>query len=174
VIIAQSPRLTLRQFHLDDAGAMGAVFGDPEVMRFGDGVRPAEWVRAWVGRWVEELYARWGFGMWAVGERSTSDLIGYCGLSRFDGRCAAGEAELGFRLARAWWGRGLATEAARAAVEYGLGRSDVQRVIALVDPQNVASIRVVEKVGMRYERDVMLAGYDHPDRVYAIGITGGG
>lgn len=168
MLIAQTPRLTLRHFRPDDAGAMDAVFGDPEVMRFGDGVRPPDWVRAWVASWPDEHYPRWGFGAWAVVDNPTSAVIGYCGLTRFPGRCAPGEAEIGFRIARAHWGRGLATEAARAALDHAFAALRLPRLIALVDPANVKSIRVVEKLGMRYERDAMLPGYDHPDRVYAV------
>src|SRR5438876_9907737 len=100
MIIAKTSRLILRQFRLGDGEAMDAVFGDAEVMRYGDGVRPPQWVRSWIADWIDIYYLRWGFGSWAVVERETSDVIGYCGLSRFPTRCAVDEAEIGFRLAR--------------------------------------------------------------------------
>ena len=174
MVIAETPRLVLRQFHPGDGEAMDAVFGDAEVMRYGDGVRPPEWVRAWVAGWLDEHYPRWGFGMWAVVDKGTSAVIGYCGLSRFPGRCAAGEAEIGFRLARPHWGRGLATEAALAVRGHAFGALRLPRLVALIDPANAASARVAEKVGLRYEREVMLPGYDHPDHLYALDRPPGG
>src|SRR4051794_34046763 len=167
VVITETSRLLLRQLCSNDAEAMAGVFGDAEVMRFGDGVRTSEWVRSWIGDWVNEYYARWGFGAWAVVEKATMRVMGYCGLSRFPGRCAAGETEIGFRLARAYWGRGFATEAALAVHDYAFVTLHIPRLIALIDPENVPSLRVVEKIGLRYEQEIMLPGYDHPDRLYA-------
>jgi [ribosomal protein S5]-alanine N-acetyltransferase len=169
MIIARTQRLILRQFYAGDAGAMDRVFGDAEVMRYGDGVRTAEWVRSWLARWGGEYYPQWGFGMWAVVEASTSDVIGYCGLTRFPGRCATcDEAEIGFRLARTHCGRGFAAEAAMAVRDYAFDVLHVPRLIALIDPANLASVRVVRKLGFRYDRDAMLEGYDHPDHVYSL------
>lgn len=157
----------LRPFQAADADALSAVFADAEVMRYGDGVRSSQWARAWMDRWIEELYPAWGFGMWAVVETGAAAVIGYCGLSRFPQRCTPDETEIGFRLARAHWGQGFATEAARAVRDYAFDVLRLPRLIAMIDPANVASIRVAEKIDMRYERDVLLAGYDHPDRLYA-------
>jgi hypothetical protein len=167
MVIAETPRLVLRQFHRDDGEAMDAVFGDADVMQYGDGPKSSDWVRAWITRWIDERYPAWGFGSWAVVDKVRNTLIGYCGLSRFPGRCAADEAEIGFRLARAHWGRGFATEAARAACGHAFDTLGLPRIVALIDPANLASIRVAEKVGLMYERDAMLPGYDHPDWLYA-------
>jgi ribosomal-protein-alanine N-acetyltransferase len=168
MVIARTQRLTLRHFHMADGEAMDRVFGDPEVMRYGDGVHTLEWVRQWVARWTDQYYPAWGFGMWAVVDDSSCAVIGYCGLSRFPGRCAARETEIGFRLARPHWGRGFATEAVRAARDHAFETLGLPRLIAMIDPGNVASIRVAEKIGMRYEKDVSFEGYTHPDRVYAL------
>src|SRR4051812_45475000 len=88
MIIARTSRLILRQFCPDDAEAMASIFGDAEVMRYGDGVRPLQWVRSWIDDWLDTHYATWGFGAWAVVEKRTNGVIAYCGLSRFPGRCA--------------------------------------------------------------------------------------
>jgi RimJ/RimL family protein N-acetyltransferase len=164
----QTSRLILRSFELADADALNAVFGDADVMRYGSGVQTPQWVRSWVNRWIDELYDEFGFGMRAVALRSSQVVIGYCGLSRHAGRCAADETEVGFRLARDFWGQGLATEAAVAVRDEAFGELRLPKLIALVDPQNRTSLRVIEKLGMSYERDVMLDGYDHPDHVYSI------
>ena len=92
-----------------------------------------------------------------------------CGLTHFPDINGRPEIEIGYRLARAHWGRGLATEAARAVRDYAFDTLRLPRLIALIDPANTASIRVAEKLAMRHESEVVLPGYDHPDRVYALG-----
>ncbi len=144
------------------------VFRDPEVMRFGDGVQSPDWVRQWLQRRLEDYHQGRGLGVWAVVEKSSGETIGYCGLFFFPDVCGQPEIEIGYRLARSHWGRGYATEAARAVRDYAFQTLNVQRLIALIDPENTASIRVAEKLGMVYEKDVMFPGYTHPDRVYAL------
>lgn len=144
------------------------VFRDPEVMHFGDGVQSAAWVHQWLQRRLEDYRQEPGLGVWAVVEKSSGEVMGYCGLFFFPDVCGQPEIEIGYRLARSHWGRGYATEAARAVRDYAFQTLGVQRLIALVDPENTASIRVAEKLGMVYEKDVMFPGYTHPDRVYAL------
>jgi ribosomal-protein-alanine N-acetyltransferase len=167
MIIVQTKRLTLRNLQLTDGNPMMDIFGDAEVMRFGDGVHTREWVDSWLQRCLESYRSR-GFGPYAVVERSSSDLIGYCGLFHFPDINGHEEIELGYRLKRAAWGQGYATEAARAIRDFAFHALKPNRLIALIAPENAPSIRVAEKIGMHYESDVMLTGYDHPDRVYAI------
>jgi RimJ/RimL family protein N-acetyltransferase len=165
MIIAETERLLLRHFHVVDGDAMDRVFGDTEVMRYGTGAKNPEWVRAWVRGCLEE-YQKWGFGRWAVVEKASRAVVGYCGLSHFPDVGGRAETEIGYRLARAHWGRGLATEAAGAVRDYGFGTLCLTRLISIIDPKNVASIRVAEKIGLSYERDVIFQGF--ADRVYAI------
>ena len=173
MVIARTRRLTLRHFHASDGEAMDRLFGDPEVMRYGRGMQSPQWVRRWLADWTEQYYPAWGFGMWAVVDNGSGEVIGYCGLTRYPERCAAGETEIGYRLARPHWGRGFATEAARAARDHAFGPLALPRLIAMIDPAKVASIRVAEKLGMRYERDVTFEGFTHPDRVYALARPAG-
>ncbi len=167
MIILETKRLILRQFHILDGQAMDLVFGDPEVMRFGPGVQTRKWVRDWIQGCLES-YQRLGFGPWAVVERSSSAVIGYSGLFHFPDLAGQPEIEAGYRLARPFWGQGFATEAVLAIREYAFGILCLPRLIALIDPQNIASIHVAEKAGMHYEKQVMLEGYTHPDHVYSI------
>ncbi|MGE5642803.1 MAG: GNAT family N-acetyltransferase [Byssovorax cruenta] len=167
MVIVKTERLILRYFEPIDSEAMMDVFGDAEVMRFGDGVQTREWVEAWL-RTCLENYQRRGFGPYAVVEQSTGDVIGYCGLFYFPDMHGQPEIELGYRLRRAAWGQGYATEAARLVRDYAFHTLHIKRLIALIDPDNVPSIRVAEKIGMHYESEVMLEGYDHPDHVYVI------
>lgn len=168
MVIAETERLILRHFRIVDGDAMDCVFGDAQVMHYGRGVQTQEWVRAWLRGCLEDYHMKWGFGLWAVVEKSSQDVIGFCGLTRFPDVGGQPETEIGYRLARAHWGRGYATEAARAVRDYSFSTLNLRRLISIIHPQNVASIRVAEKTGLSYEKDVMLEGYTHPDRVYSI------
>jgi ribosomal-protein-alanine N-acetyltransferase len=165
--VLKTERLVLRQFRHSDAVSMNSVFGDPEVMLFGDGTKSLDWVRGWIGRRIAEYREDAGIGVWAIVERSGEEAIGYGGLFFFEDVCGEPETEIGYRLARSYWGRGYATEAARAVRDYAFNTLNHSRLISMIDPENAASIRVAEKLGMSYEKDVTFDGYTHPDRVYA-------
>ena len=168
MIIIETERLILRRFQLSDDNAMNCVFGDAEVMRFGDGVKTEEEIGAWLVDCIEDYYQQRDFGPWAVVEKNSRSIIGYCGLFYFPDVNGMPEIEIGYRLARSFWGKGYATEAALAVRDYAFDTLGLTRLITMIDPQNVASIRVAEKIGMIYEQDVMFDGYTHPDHVYAI------
>jgi len=157
-IVGEAARVFLRHFHIADLDKMMQVFADPEVMRFGPGPQSREWVGKWLEGCLEDYYHKWGFGLWAIVERDPRRVVGFCGLTRFDNIEGRPEIELGYRLARDFWGRGLATEAARTARDHAFQILGLRRLIALIDPANVASIRVVEKVGLRFEKDVVFRG----------------
>lgn len=161
-------RLFLRHFHMLDSEPMYSIFGDAEVMRFGDGIQTKDWVQVWLRTCLEHYYQIWGFGPYAVVERSSKNLIGYCGLFFFPDIGGQAEVEIGYRLARSAWGNGYATEAARAVRDFAFDTLSIKRLIAMIDPSNIASIRVAEKIGMQYEKEVMFEGYTHPDHVYVI------
>ncbi len=158
MLIAEAERLFLRNFHSADLEAMAVVFGDPEVMRFGRGPQPKEWVRDWLRRCLEDYHQKWGFGLWAVVSKAERLVIGFCGLTHYDDLGGQPEIEIGYRLARAFWGRGLATEAAQAVRDYAFEILVLPRLVAIIDPQNTASIHVAQKVGLRYEKEVNFRG----------------
>ena len=166
--VASTERLILRHFHILDADVLSQVLGDPEVMRFGDGVQTKEWIEQWLHACLERYYRTWGFGPYAVVKKAGHDVIGYCGLFYFPDINGQPEVEIGYRLARAAWGKGYATEAVSAVRDFAFKTLTLKRLIAIIDPDNTASIRVAKKIGMRYEQEVMLEGYTHPDHVYAI------
>jgi RimJ/RimL family protein N-acetyltransferase len=166
--IARTQHLVLRHLHTGDGDAMDRIFGDSDVMRFGDGTKTPEQVRLWINRWIDDLYPRWGFGMWALVRQCDERTIGYCGLSRFPDRVGPTETEIGFRLARPFWGQGFASEAVAAVRDHAWTALKLPKLVAFIDPANVASIRVIEKAGFGYERDAMLEDYDHPDLVYSV------
>jgi RimJ/RimL family protein N-acetyltransferase len=166
MVIVEAERLFLRHFHVADLDALALVFGDPEVMCFGRGPQTREWVRNWLRGCLEDYYQKWGFGLWAVTLTAERRVVGYCGLTRFDDIDGRPEIELGYRLARAYWGRGLATEAARAVRDYAFGILVLPRLVSVIDPANSRSVRVAEKTGLRYEKDVIFQG--KPNRLYAL------
>jgi ribosomal-protein-alanine N-acetyltransferase len=84
-------------------------------------------------------------------------MIGFCGLQPLDGTA---ETEIGWWLAHAWWGKGLVTEAARAALRDGFERAGLARIVAVALPANRASVQVMEKLGMKYEREMIHRGFD--------------
>lgn len=165
-------RLSLRPFRTDDAEALTIVFGDAEVMRFGDGPQDLEWIRRWVAERIETEANEPGRGVWAVIERASDILIGYCGFFRFPDIGGQAEIEIGFRLGRRYWGRGFATEAATAMRDHGFGALGLGRLVCLIDPANTASIRVAEKLGMTFEKGVLMDGYTHPDHLYVAHADG--
>ena len=99
------------------------------------------------------------FSLWATVHKPDQRLIGRCGLLAWDLE-GQKEVEVGYLLAKPYWGRGLATEAARAIRDYGFDRLGVARLISLIRPENVASRRVAGKIGMRHERDLSVKGGD--------------
>jgi [ribosomal protein S5]-alanine N-acetyltransferase len=125
---------------------MEAVFGDPEVMRFsGGGARSPAGTLERV-RGLIEHQQRHGFSKWGVEERASGDLVGDCGIQLLEG---GPDVELGFHLRPSVWGRGYATEAARACLDAAFTSLGLDQVIAIVAPGNAASVRVLEKLGMR-------------------------
>ena len=164
----QTDRLILRAFEIDDAEAFYQLNSSPEVTRYtGEADCPSvEAARAAIEAYPD--FARHGFGRWATVLGSTGQVIGMTGLKRLEDW--NGEVDLGYRFLPEYWGRGLATEASRAALQYGFEVIGLERIIGLVMPDNTASIRVLEKVGMQREKSVRYDG--DPAEQYAIDGTG--
>jgi [ribosomal protein S5]-alanine N-acetyltransferase len=168
MIIAETERLLLRHFHVGDAAAMNCVFCDAEVMRFGRGAQTSEWVKEWLLGCLEKYHQTWGFGHWAVVEKASHETLGLCGLAQYPDIDGQTEIEIGYRLARPYWGKGYATEAAKAVRDYGFNTLGFDRLVSIIDPRNVASNGVAEKLGMQYEKDIMFKDYTHADRLYTM------
>jgi RimJ/RimL family protein N-acetyltransferase len=140
---------------------------DPEVMRYvGErGVLSRE--DAW--RQLAMLVGHWqlrGFGMWALEERETGAFVGRVGLHYPEGWPGR---ELAWALVRSFWGRGLAYEGALAALTHAFEHLHWDRVISLIDPANVRSIHLAERLGERFEREVVVRG--HRVGLYALDAT---
>lgn len=174
----ETARLRLRTPTLDDAVELAGIYGDPEVMRFigaGTPLSPDQTARA-----VETMLQRWqvdGFGLLSVERGEDGRLLGEIGLLAWDpaqwstgSRSEIGESaeiEIGWTLAREHWGLGYATEGATAVRDWALGELGLERLISLIYPDNTSSIRVAEKLGERYERDIVTVGGQQA-RVYAL------
>ena len=152
----RTQRLVLRMFREGDLDEYAAMAADPEVTRYlGDGGTLA---RADAWRQMAMILGHWqlrGYGMWAVEEASTGWLAGRVGFFNPEGWPGF---ELGWTLAREFWGRGYATEAARRALAYGFDELGREHVISLIRPANTASVRVAERLGERLEGRVELHG----------------
>ena len=157
----ETSRLRLRMFTPGDLDALSQITGDPEVMRYlgTSGARSREKTK----NTIDAILRHWeehGFGIWAVEHKADQRLIGWCGLQMLE---KTPEIEIAYLLARDYWNQGLATEAGRAAIEYGFNGLKLERIVAIALPENVGSSRVMEKIGMKYERD---AHYYNVDVVY--------
>jgi ribosomal-protein-alanine N-acetyltransferase len=159
VIELRTPRLRLRPFAEADASAHLALYRDPEVTRhLGGGPFNGDQIEQRSRRAVDKFVRHWaekGFGVFAVEDLATGRFLGQCGLNTID---ELGEIEILYALERAVWGRGLATEAARAALAFGFDQARLARIVAVTRPEHRASRGVMEKLGMRYERDVEVFG----------------
>lgn len=156
----ETERLILRPFEPEsDAEQMLEVYGDPAVMRYipEDVYRSLAAVRATLERYAREQESR-GFSFWAVVERGGGHVIGDAGFGVFR---QTSDVELGYTLRRDRWGRGYATEVARACLDAGLAHLDVARIIAVVDEENLRSSRVAERIGMAVAETVELHGRPH-------------
>ena len=167
VVVLETGRLLLRHLTMADLDALAALYADPDVRPyFPDGTRTFEQTRdelAWI---IDVYYPRYGYGLWATILRETGEFIGRCGLLPWDieGRT---EVEVAYLLAKDHWGRGLATEAARAIVDHAFATLPVERLICMTDPENDASRNVAVKVGMTTLWENYVDEYG-PAHVYAI------
>ena len=153
-IITETPRLILRYFTLDDLDDLAPILADPQVMYFSArGVQTREQTRKFIN-WMLSSYQEEGFGLYAVIYKKNYQLIGFCGLIVWIFKQRR-EVEIGYRLATKYWGKGLGTEAAIAVRDYAWNQLDLNRLICIIQPENNRSIRVAEKLGMKYEQNTV-------------------
>ena len=152
----ETEHLILRRFTDDDADAIFAMRADADFMRFIKQPDTRAESLAWV-RMVSRYWETENFGFWAVVEKAAGETIGWSGSWILQ---ETWETEIGFAIARKFWGRGFATEAARVALDYGFENRKAERVVAVAKPENAASRRVMEKLGMRLERQRFFKSYD--------------
>ena len=144
--LLSTTRLQLRAFQLADANGFFLLNNDPLVLRhtgdvpFVDEAAAADFISRY------DHYQNYGYGRWAIILRATGQFIGFCGLKYHPDQHFV---DLGFRLQRQYWGQGLATEAARACLDYAFKDLRLNRIVGRVQRGNQASSRVLEKIGMK-------------------------
>jgi ribosomal-protein-alanine N-acetyltransferase len=159
VVVIETPRLILRRLVADDANGLAETLCDPDNMRY----YPAPFSRSDVDAWIAKTlwrYGEHGYGLWALIEKESGELAGNCGLMQqmVD---TVPETEVAYHLARRFQGKGLATDAARACIEYAFHELGKQRIISLIRPENLPSRRVAERNGMTVEKETEWAGLLH-------------
>ncbi|MFI9363232.1 GNAT family N-acetyltransferase [Kitasatospora sp. NPDC053057] len=170
MVTIETPRLLLRRWREEDVPAMAAVNADPEVMRWiGDGrVQTLEETRRAVER-IERTWDTEGFGLFAVELRETGELAGFTGLAVPSFLPEVLPAvEIGWRLGRSFWGRGIATEAATAVLRFGFETCGQDRITSIARIGNTASERVMAKLGLRPERETTVPGSGTAVRVHEL------
>jgi RimJ/RimL family protein N-acetyltransferase len=165
-VVLETERLRLRWLREDDFEEYAKMCRDPEVMRFLGGTLTTD-IEIW--RQMASIMGHWyfrGYGIWAMEEKSGGRLIGRIGCLNPIGWPAF---EVGWTLARDCWGKGYATEGARRAMAYAFNELNRDHVISLIAPDNIASIRVAERLGERVEgqtellgKKVLIYGIDRP------------
>jgi RimJ/RimL family protein N-acetyltransferase len=151
VKILRTERLILDKWEIADWTAFRPIATDPEVMLHINGGIPwtDEQIQTFIYRQMT-LYFQRGFCRWKLVEASTGEMIGFCGAGIWR---EEEDPEIGWWLARHHWGRGLATEAARAALKDAFDRVHLRKVISIARPANTASIGVMKKLGLEFEAD---------------------
>ena len=151
----ETERLFLREFTVDDVESYLTLRSDPEILRYtGDApLRSLEEARQAILDYPD--FQTVGFGRWACVLKETGRAVGFCGLKYLE---ELDEVDLGYRFLTEYWGRGLATESSLASLEYGFRVLRLERILGLARPENHASIRVLEKVGMKPDGEVLYFG----------------
>jgi RimJ/RimL family protein N-acetyltransferase len=160
----QTDRLVLRPFRESDLDGYAAMCANAEVMHYLGESKPLTRAEAW--RSMAVVVGHWqlrGYGMWAVEERQSGEFVGRIGCWNPEGWPGL---EIGWTLRREFWGRGFATEGARAAIQYAFAELHQDRIISLIRPDNLNSIRVAERVGEQLDGEAEVMG--HRTLVYAL------
>lgn len=153
----ETPRLVLRDFQQEDLHQLAPILANPQVMEFSPtGILSVSQVRAKIDSFITS-YKEFGFGKWAVIIKESNMLIGYCGIAveQID---EVDEPEIGYRLDPEFWGRGFATEVALATIQYGFEQLKFPYILGIVERENVVSVKVLEKLGMKFKKETLFHG----------------
>ena len=164
--IIETDRLILRKLTPEDAEFMLDLLNQPSFIQFiGDrGVRTVEAARAYISNGAVKSYERHGFGMYLTALKEGGVPIGICGLVKRD---TLEDVDVGFAFLPQFWLQGYAYESASAVMEYGRNVLGLPRIVGITDPDNAGSIRVLEKIGLRFERIVRLSADDIELKLFA-------
>lgn len=144
--IIQTTRFYLREKLLSDAKDMYLLNAEPEVLKytgdlpFKDETEALDFIKGY------DHFEKNGFGRWVIVDRKTNEYLGWCGLKKH----SDGMIDLGYRIKKAYWGRGIASEAAAACLDYGFNVLNMSEIVGRSAKANLASIRILEKIGMQF------------------------
>jgi ribosomal-protein-alanine N-acetyltransferase len=158
ILTITTSRLVLRPLAEEDVDPLHRILGDRDVLRYFPNTNPP--ARDRVQKLISGQLKHWeerGYGWWAIERRSPNGLIGWSGLQFLP---ETEEVEVAYLLGKAFWGRGLATEAAQACLQYGFEQVELESIVAIVHPENGASRRVIEKLGMSFVDRARYFGMD--------------
>jgi ribosomal-protein-alanine N-acetyltransferase len=157
--ILETERLLLRQYIEEDSPFLYSIFSDLETMKYYPAPFSLEQTQDWV-RKNQERYKKDGFGLWAICLKENNEIIGDCGLVKqvVDGKT---EVEIGYHINKKHWSKGFATEAAKSCKEYGFYNLELAKLLSIIDPMNLASIKVAERIGFSKEKEVFIFNKKH-------------
>jgi len=163
-IFAETERLILRELVASDAEGLFAIDSDPDVNIYlgNNPVKNIEQTRDII-QFIRNQYVENGIGRWAMIEKTTNNFIGWAGLKlvKEPTNNYCNYYDLGYRLNKNYWGRGFATEAAKTCVDYGINQLNLKHIYAIADENNIASKKVLEKVGLKFIETFNLEGTPH-------------
>jgi RimJ/RimL family protein N-acetyltransferase len=161
----ETPRLSLRRLIFDDAPFIVGLLNQPSFLaNIGDrGVRNVDDAHRYLREGPMAMYEQHGFGLWHVSRRADGVAMGMCGLLKRD---ILPDVDVGYALLPEFWGQGYAFEAAQATLHHAAARFSLRRVVGVVSEGNAGSIRVLEKLGMNFERMVSMRPNEPDVRLY--------
>ena len=165
VKILETERLMLRRMRVEDAEFIFELVNEPAFIRnIGDkGVRTLDDARDYILSGPVASYAKFGFGLYVVVLKETGAATGICGLLKRD---SLEDVDVGFALLEKFRRKGFAYESAAAVMEYGRNKLGLKRIVAITSPDNEASIRVLEKIGLQFEKMIRMPGSDEDTRLF--------
>ena len=166
-VTLQTERLILRPLDKSDIDSVFAMRSDDRIMHF---IRPVQTNNREAEDWINLVSSRWAtekIGFCAMIEKTSGQFLGWCGLWRLH---ETKETEVGYAMLKEFWGKGYAVEASEAFLRYGFETLNIEKIVAVADPENQNSRRVMEKLGMNfdyigkfYERDLVHYSITHAD-----------
>jgi ribosomal-protein-alanine N-acetyltransferase len=167
--VLETDRLILRHFSEVDAAFILGLLNEPSFIQYiGDRkVRSIDGAKSYINNGPVASYAKNGFGLYLVELKETGEAIGMCGLIKRD---TLEDVDIGYAFLPKFWFKGYAVEAALAVKQYARDIAGLRRIVAITDPQNTGSIRVLEKIGMKFEKMVKLSEDDIELKLFALDL----
>jgi len=165
--VLETERLVIRQLRVEDAEFILKLLNEPGfIQNIGDrGVRTAADAEQYILNGPVASYQQNGFGLWLVALKESGEPLGMCGLIKRD---ILEDVDIGYAYLHRFWGKGYAYEAALAVLHYGRDVIGLKRLVAITAPENPGSIRVLEKLGLRFVKMINLPGYDEESRFFEV------